>query len=349
MLGPRCDFRTHLAHAGRKPLVRNNRAIRRIRYDDTQFSVRLVSADFRANEQSAVRRALQRERLHVRLRHDLHPHALPNAALRGIPNTLAFNLLLATHLRARIVRIIHAQRNLEIIIGIDECRNINIERQIAPDMHPRKLPVDKAGTHVINRFEMQNQTIRIPDLPNRFLSPKSDRVHDRAIPDHIVGINRLMHAGKRGFRRKGHEDFAIEGFRNGRFLHCPHRFVTGEYSRGFAPFRAIAAFGDGYDRVIPESVEHSVIAAHHGWARMFVQDWRAAVFQFAFAIFRRAERCVCRVGRQPFADNLLTPRRPQLLQRLLGTHFRRRGFQHSLDVQHQSPPCSIAFPSTSPL
>ena len=67
-------------------------------------------------------------------------------------------------------------------------------------MHPCKLPVDKAGTHVINRFEMQNQTICIPDLPNRFLSPKRDRVHNRAIPDHIVGINRLMYAGKRRFR-----------------------------------------------------------------------------------------------------------------------------------------------------
>ena len=297
MLGPRFDFRTHLAHAGRKPLIRNNRAIRGIRYDDMQFGVWLVSADFCANEQSAVRSALQRERLHVRLRHDLHPHALPNAALRGVPNTLALDLLLATHLRARIVRIIHAQRNLESIIGIDERRNVNIERQIAPDMQPSKLPVDKAGTHVIDRFEMQNQTIRIPDLPNRFLSPKRDRVHNRAIPDHIVGINRLMHAGKRRFRRKGHEDFAIEGFRNGRFLHYLHRFVTGEYSRGFAPFRAVVAFRNGYDCVIPESVEHSVIAAHHGRARMFVQDWRATVLQFAFAIFRRAERFVCRVGR----------------------------------------------------
>ena len=344
MFGPRCDFRAHLAHASRQQFVRDDRAVRGIGYDDMQFGIRLVSADFRANKQSAVGGALQRKRLHVRFRHDLHPHALPNAALRGVPNPLALDFLLAAHLRTRIVRIVHAQRNLESIIGIDECRNIDVKRQISPDMHPCKLPVDKAGAHVIDRFEMQHQAVRIADLPNRFPSPKRHGMHHRAIPDHIVWVNRLMHAGKRGFRGERHQNLAVERFGDGRFLHCLHRFVTGEHSRGFAPFRAVAAFGNGYDRVIPESVEHGVIAAHHGWARMLVQDWRAAVFQFAFAVFCRAERLVGVVGRQPFAGDLFAPRRPQLLQRLLGTHFRRRGFQHSLDVQHKSLPAASHFP-----
>ena len=85
----RLDFGAHLARACRQYGVRNDRTIRRLGHDDSQFRVRPVTADFRPYEQLAIGTAFQYERAQVGVRHDFQPDALPDAALRGIPDAIA--------------------------------------------------------------------------------------------------------------------------------------------------------------------------------------------------------------------------------------------------------------------
>ena len=100
MLGLRLDFGAHLARACRQYGVRNDRTIRRLGHDDSQFRVRPVTADLRPYEQLAIGTAFQYERAQVGVRHDFQPDALPDATLRGIPDAIAFDFLLAARLRA---------------------------------------------------------------------------------------------------------------------------------------------------------------------------------------------------------------------------------------------------------
>ena len=101
---------------------------------------------------------------------------------------------------------------------------------------------------------MQDEAIRVADLPDRFLSADRDGMHDGAVPQQVVGVNGLVHAGQRGFRRERYEDLAVERLRNGGFLDCADRFVAGQHRRRFAPFRRGFVFRNGRDRVIPLSM-----------------------------------------------------------------------------------------------
>ena len=337
MFGSCCDFRTHLAHARRQRLIRHHRAVRRVGDDDVQFRVRLVAADFRTDEQLAVECPLECQRAQVGFRHDFQPDALPNAALRGVPDAFALDFLLAAQLRARIVRIVDAQRDFKRVIRVDKCRNIDVERQVAADVRARELAVDIAGADIIDRFEMQDEAIRVADLPDRFLSAERDGMHDGAVPQQVVGVNGLVHAGQRGFRRERYEDLAVERLRNGGFLDCADRFVAGQHRRRFAPFRRGFVFRNGRDRVIPPAIEHGAVVAYHGRARVLAEYGGTTLVQRAFAFLGGIERLVAGARGQPFMVDSFTPRCPQLLQRLTGTHFRRSGLQYAFDIQHGEP------------
>lgn len=91
---------------------------------------------------------------------------------------------------------------------------------------------------------MQDEAIRVADLPDRFLSAERDGMHDGAVPQQVVGVNGLVHAGQRGFRRERYEDLAVERLRNGGFLDCADRFVAGQHRRRFARhFGAVSSSG----------------------------------------------------------------------------------------------------------
>lgn len=214
---------------------------------------------------------LECQRAQVGFRHDFQPDALPNAALRGVPDAFALDFLLAAQLRARIVRIVDAQRDFKRVIRVDKCRNIDVERQVTADVRARELAVDIAGADIIDRFEMQDEAIRVADLPDRFLSAERDGMHDGAVPQQVVGVNGLVHAGQRGFRRERYEDLAVERLRNGGFLDCADRFVAGQHRRRFAPFRRGFVFRNGRDRVIPPAIEHGAVVAYHGRARVLAE------------------------------------------------------------------------------
>ena len=67
-------------------------------------------------------------------------------------------------------------------------------------MHAGELAVDIAGAHPIDRLKVQDQTVRIADLPYGFLAAERHRMHDGTVPDHVIGVDGLMYAGKCGFR-----------------------------------------------------------------------------------------------------------------------------------------------------
>ena len=82
-----------------------------------------------------------------------------------------------------------------------------------------------------------------------------------------------------------------------------------------------------------------------GGARWLFNGCPAAV-QRAFAFLGGIERLVAGARGQPFMVDSFTPRCPQLLQRLTGTHFRRRGLQYAFDIQHGEPlPAALHVPA----
>ncbi len=172
----------------------------RIAHSDAQPRIRLVAADFRSDEQFPIGRALQRERAQIRFRDDFQPHALPYAALRGVPDAFALDFLLAARLGAGIVGIVNAQRDLKSVVRVHEGGDIDVEWQIAADMRARILAVDETRADVIDRFEMQNKPVRVADLPDTRITAEGNGMHGGAVPQQIVGIYGLMHTGKRRFR-----------------------------------------------------------------------------------------------------------------------------------------------------
>ena len=70
---------------------------------------------------------------------------------------------------------------------------------------------------------------------------------------------------------------------------------------------------------------------------MLAEYGSTTLVQRAFAFLGGIERLVAGARGQPFMVDSFTPRCPQLLQRLTGTHFRRRGLQYAFDIQHKAP------------
>lgn len=181
VFGPRCDFRAHLAHASRQQFVRDDRAVRGIGYDDMQFGIRLVSADFRANKQSAVGGALQRKRLHVRFRHDLHPHALPNGRFARCTKSP----------RARFSACrAFACPNRSDRTRTTQSRKHHRDRRM-PKYRRQTANIPRHASHAncpLIKRRTRNRplrnaasSVRIADLPNRLPSPKRHGMHHRAI------------------------------------------------------------------------------------------------------------------------------------------------------------------------
>ena len=115
----------------------------------------------RIDRERAVGRAVQRERGEVRCRYDLVPHALPDAALRGVPDASRREALLAARLHAGVGGVVHAEHELcpAFACRAEVGRGIHIEGQVAASMGFGELPVHIDRAHPIDGFEVQDEAV----------------------------------------------------------------------------------------------------------------------------------------------------------------------------------------------
>ena len=142
---------------------------------------------------------------HIALRHAFDPYALPDAALRRVPDAAALRLLLAAGVEALIgvVRHTYDDGKLPFAEGFGDLR---VKGQIAADVRDDVDAVHPDVRGLIHGAEVQDHTPAGKALGQR---------ERAAIPEVLSALKRLLHAGERRFRRKGHGDITVECFRDG--------------------------------------------------------------------------------------------------------------------------------------
>ncbi len=214
---------------GRRGCARNFRAF--VEHPHGQLAaVHRRAAHHRSQREPPFDARVDGQPFDARFRNRFQPHALPDAALRGVPDAPALQPLLAAQLHARVARVPHAYGQL-VLAGDQRIRDVERERQVAAYVLAYAHPVHIACACVVHGFEVHNE------------APTALHVHavrhgERpSVPQKLVRLQLPLRARQGRFRRERHEDAPVPGVRRG----------------GIAPgLRGAVGVDDG---VVPPAVE----------------------------------------------------------------------------------------------
>ena len=161
-----------------------------------QFIAHNLRSDFHSG---AVKIRGNQQVLDIRLWHGLHPHGLPDAALRRIPDAAPFAALLAPG-EAAFLRIVgDADYNVRSAV-FDQVGNIQGKGQVAAHMAAGLPVIDPDGSRLVHGAEMEQQP----------LAAKLRRdQHLPVIPEAFPAFQTAAHAGQLRLRGEGHKDAAL--------------------------------------------------------------------------------------------------------------------------------------------
>src|ERR1035441_7460347 len=129
----------------------------------------------------------------------LQPDGLPDAGYRGIPDAVGIQHLFAARLRPGVAGVPYGHDNFFGCFALQRGRDVERERVIAAFVLPDGLAVDPHFGAPVHGPEMQKQ-------PLAFQARRGERA---AIPQPLVGRERLPDARQRGFHRKRHQNAAV--------------------------------------------------------------------------------------------------------------------------------------------
>ena len=167
-------------------------------------------------------------------RYAFHPHRLPNARLRRVPDAGVFQPLLAAGKGTGIGGVGDTKLQRKGI-ALNKLGHIQGKGQVAPGVTARFLAVDPHGAAQVHRPEMKEQPAALE---------KALRQGDAAaVPQVLIRLQDVSHPGKRGLRRKGHHDLPLHGsglfgrFGNGIFPYAVQVQVAVSPQLGAGVFR----------------------------------------------------------------------------------------------------------------
>ena len=136
--------------------------------------------------------------------HRLHPHRLPDAGDGRVPDAARPLHLLPAGLRALVGGVPHLDGHFVAAPHVQRLRDVERERRETAGVRAHLDAVDPDIRLPVHRPEVEHHLLA---------APRRGQLKIAGVPQLILRAHPPGHAGQRGFRRKGHQDFSLEPLR----------------------------------------------------------------------------------------------------------------------------------------
>ena len=183
---------------------------------------------------------------YVGLWHDLHPYSLPDAALRCVKHTAAFQPLFAPCVVRGVAEIVDADQNGNNPVFPHEIGNIRRKRKVSSLVVGGKSAVNIDAADLVHSSKMKKEPLA------RRIKAILWQLNNPGIPQGFIRKQLSVHLGQRRFRGKRNQDLSVK-------------------RKIFIFVKLPGQDAAVCDQIIPHSVQIDPASAHHGGAGIFLQ------------------------------------------------------------------------------